>query len=260
MKRSPAPTPSSPLTTSRATSESASSRSTRCCIRSVISSRGRCTPGRSTRISWRSASRSVATPRIARRVVCGRTETIATWRADQGVDQGRLADVRPPGEADEAGAWSSQPRQHPRLHVEHLAVVGLVVVAAEVEDAVDGGLGDVAAVRGADRDVAELARAGAGPSSSIGKASTSVGASLPRCSRFSSRIRPASTISTARWPSSTPAAASAAATASRRSRRDVRRGRRVRQLVVLCRRRRRSAARACGGRRPRRRTRRRRCP
>ena len=50
----------------------------------------------------------------------------------------------------------------------------------------------------------------AGPTPSTGKASTSVGASLPRCSRLSSRIRSASTSSTARWPSPTPAAASAA--------------------------------------------------
>src|ERR1700761_2322618 len=56
-----------------------------------------------------------------------------------------------------------------------------------------------------------------GPSASIGNESTSVGASLPRWSRFSSRIRAASTISTARWPSSTPTAAGAAATGPRRS-------------------------------------------
>src|SRR4051794_18413714 len=79
MKRSPGPTPPSPLTTKRTTSESASSRSPRPCIRSVRTSRGRWTPGRSTRTSWRSASRSVATPRIARRVVCGRLETMTTW-------------------------------------------------------------------------------------------------------------------------------------------------------------------------------------
>src|SRR5215203_3711602 len=79
MKRSPGPTPSSPLITRRTTSESASSRSTRPCIRLVRTSRGRCTPGRSTRISCSSFSVSVATPRIARRVVCGRLETIATW-------------------------------------------------------------------------------------------------------------------------------------------------------------------------------------
>src|SRR5262249_45987416 len=57
----------------------------------------------------------------------------------------------------------------------------------------------------------------AGPSSSIGNESTSVGLSLPRYSRFSSRIRAVSTISTARWPSSTPTAARAAATGTRSS-------------------------------------------
>src|ERR1700753_3229376 len=56
----------------------------------------------------------------------------------------------------------------------------------------------------------------AGPSSSIGNESTSVGLSLPRWSRFSSWIRSASTISTARWPSSTPTACRAAPTGSRR--------------------------------------------
>ena len=78
MKRSPGPTPCSPLTTNRTTSESASSRSTRRCMRSVRTSRGRCTPGRSVRTSCQPAATSVATPRIARRVVCGRSETIAT--------------------------------------------------------------------------------------------------------------------------------------------------------------------------------------
>ena len=80
--------------------------------------------------------------------------------ADEGVDQGRLADVGPAGEPDEAGACHRSPANTSRLQRQHLAVVGLVVVAAEVEDAVDGGLGDVGAVLGADRDVAELARAG----------------------------------------------------------------------------------------------------
>ena len=121
--------------------------------------------------------------------------------ADDRVDQGRLADVGPTGETDEASARHAQPRHHPRLQREHLAVVGLVVVAAEVQDAVDGRLDHVGAVLGADRHVAQLARAGVGPAPSSGKARTSVGASLPRCSRFSSRIRAASTSSTARWPS-----------------------------------------------------------
>jgi hypothetical protein len=45
-------------------------------MRSVSASRGRCTPGRST--STICASGELATPRIARRVVCGLSDTIAT--------------------------------------------------------------------------------------------------------------------------------------------------------------------------------------
>ncbi len=99
-------------------------------------------------------------PRIARRVVCGRIETIATWLPTICVDQGRLADVGAAGEPDEAGAAHASPASTSGLQGEHLASVGLVVVAAEVEDAVHGGLGHVGAVLGADRHVAELARAG----------------------------------------------------------------------------------------------------
>ena len=78
MKRSPAPpTPWSPLTTNSAASASASSDSTRRCIRDVSASRGRWTPGRSVSTSW-NCSGTVTTPRIARRVVCGLSETIAT--------------------------------------------------------------------------------------------------------------------------------------------------------------------------------------
>ena len=58
MKRSPGPTPCSPLSTSSAASDSASSCSTRRCMRSVSASRGRWTPGRSTSTSWRVAVRS----------------------------------------------------------------------------------------------------------------------------------------------------------------------------------------------------------
>ena len=46
-------------------------------MRSVSASRGRCTPGRSVSTSWK-RSGAVTTPRIARRVVCGLSETIAT--------------------------------------------------------------------------------------------------------------------------------------------------------------------------------------
>ena len=49
-------------------------------------------------------STSVAMPRTARRVVCGRSEMIATFGADDRVDQRRLADVGPTRKADEARA------------------------------------------------------------------------------------------------------------------------------------------------------------
>src|SRR5215211_1847449 len=76
MKRSPAPTCCSPFTRNSAASASPSARSTCCCIRSVSTSRGRCTPGRSTRTSCQSSPD--ATPRISRRVVWGLSDTIAT--------------------------------------------------------------------------------------------------------------------------------------------------------------------------------------
>ena len=127
---------------------------------------GRCTPGRSTRISCRSASRSVATPRIARRVVCGRTETIATWLPTRALTRVDLPTLGRPARPTnpERVAHRQRPARTLVLEGEHLAVVGLVVVAAEVEDAVDDGLVQrhVDAVLGADRDVAELARAGRG--------------------------------------------------------------------------------------------------
>ena len=63
------------------------------------------------------------------------------------------------------------------LKGEHLAVVGLVVVAAEVQHPMDRRLDQVGRVLGADHDVAELARPGAGPAPSIGNESTSVGSS-----------------------------------------------------------------------------------
>jgi hypothetical protein len=48
---------------------------------------------------------------------------------------------------------------YPVLESEHLAVVGFVVVAAQVQHAVDHGLRHVLGVLGADHDVAQLARA-----------------------------------------------------------------------------------------------------
>ena len=115
----------------------------------VSASRGRCTPGRSTSTSC--ASPRVATPRIARRVVCGLSETIATLLPDDRVDERRLADVRPPGERDEArprASSTASPRQHLALEGEHLAVVGLVVHAGQVQRAVDDRLAQVAVCSG----------------------------------------------------------------------------------------------------------------
>ena len=161
MKRSPGPMPCTPLTTNSAASESASSLSTRRCMRSVSASRGRWTPGRSTSTSWWSAV--VATPRIARRVVCGLSETIATFRPTRpftSVDLptfGRPASATKPGAGD-AGRPAHQ-RQELRLEREHLAVVRLVVHAGEVQRAVDDGFAQVLGVLGADDDVAQLARA-----------------------------------------------------------------------------------------------------
>ena len=86
----------------RATSESPARARMRRCIRSVSGSRGRCTPGRSTSTSCQPSP--VATPRIARRVVCGLSETIATFPPTIRFDQRRLAGVRPPGEGHEAAA------------------------------------------------------------------------------------------------------------------------------------------------------------
>src|SRR4051812_8095512 len=166
MKRSPGPIPSSPLTTNSAASESASSRSTRRCMRSVSASRGRWTPGRSTSTIWWSAP--VATPRIARRVVCGLSETIATLRPTSPLTSvdlptfGRPATATKPDRTVPCVPLTStcSPPQQLGLEREHLAVVGLVVHAGEVKRAVDDRLAQVRGVRRADDDVAELAGPG----------------------------------------------------------------------------------------------------
>ena len=75
---SPAPIRSRALTTSSTTStSSAIVSSTRPCMRSVSGSIGFCQPGRSTSTSC--ASSVVCTPRMRCRVVCGLSETIATF-------------------------------------------------------------------------------------------------------------------------------------------------------------------------------------
>ena len=87
--------------------------------------------------------------------------------ADDRVDERRLADVRAARRARRSPTrvltGGPRPRRDPRhdlaLHGEHLAVVGLVVHAGEVQRAVDDRLAQIGRVLGADDDVAELARA-----------------------------------------------------------------------------------------------------
>ena len=106
MKRSPGPTPCSALRTSRQPSASESSCSTRRCIRSVSASRGRWIPGRSTSTSCQSGP--VATPRIARRVVWGLSETIATLAPTIALASVDLPTLGRPAKAmnpDRVGRW-----------------------------------------------------------------------------------------------------------------------------------------------------------
>ena len=78
--------------------------------------------------------------------------------ADDRVDERRLADVRPAGERDEAAAGHLPAVEQLALQREHLAVVGLVVHAQQVQHPVDDRLAQVDGVLGADHDVAQLAR------------------------------------------------------------------------------------------------------
>ena len=68
--------------------------------RSPSSVRGLWMPGVSTNTTW--ASGRLSTPRTWVRVVCGLSDTIDDLRAEDAVEQRRLADVRPPDERDEA--------------------------------------------------------------------------------------------------------------------------------------------------------------
>ena len=99
---SPAPIRSRALTTSSTASTSSAHRlvdaapaSARSAGRSAAASRA----GRRARAARR---RVVCTPRMRWRVVCGTRETIATFVAGERVHERRLADVRPPGDGDEA--------------------------------------------------------------------------------------------------------------------------------------------------------------
>src|SRR3954463_8239480 len=103
-------------------------------MREVSASRGFWTPGRSVNTSWNSGV--VSTPRMARRVVCGLSDTIATlWPiiAFTGVDLptfGRPASATNPDRLmgrtslqDSLTARSSQPSHDLGLEGEHLALI-----------------------------------------------------------------------------------------------------------------------------------------
>src|SRR3954447_18615446 len=163
MKRSPAPpTPWSPLTTNSAASASASSDSTRRCMREVSASRGRWTPGRSVSTSW-NRSGTVTTPRIARRVVCGLSETIATFWPTIALTSVDLPTLGRPASATKPErvpiTASPQPAHDLGLKSEHLALVGLVIHAGQVQHTVHDRLDQIRRVLGADEDVAQFALA-----------------------------------------------------------------------------------------------------
>src|SRR5579863_7029342 len=147
--------PSSPLTTTSAASASSSSCVTRRAIRSVSASSGRCTPGRSTSTSCQSGP--VATPRIARLVVCGRSEVIATFVPTIAFVNVDLPTFGRPATATKPARVIS-PAEQLALEREHLAVVEFVVHPDQVQRPMHDRLAQVGGVLRADHDIAELAR------------------------------------------------------------------------------------------------------
>ncbi len=128
---------------------------------------GAARPGRST--STICTSPLWCTPRIARLVVCGRSETIATFSPTTALTNVDLPTFGRPASATKplrvtvrAAGPPERVFQQLVLQREHLARVGLVIHAEQVQHAVDDRLAQVLRVRGADHDVAELARAGGG--------------------------------------------------------------------------------------------------
>ncbi len=207
IQRSPGPMPCSPLTTNSAASDSDSSASTRRCMRSVSASRGRWTPGQVDEHDLR-VGRASATPRIARRVVCGLSETIATLPPTMRVDERRLADVRAAGERDEPRA-----RRHQRsssacsASISPSSVSWSMPVRCSAPWTIASRRSSCARGRSrcrrarAGRTTARPRRPGrrARPSALAGRGTR----------RLSAAIRSAPTYSIATWPSSTPADASA---------------------------------------------------
>ncbi len=132
----------------------------RCCMRSVSGSRGRCTPGRSTSTACHSSVGGDPAYRAP-----GRLRSLRDDRdllPDDAVQQRRLADVRAARERDEAAARGHLERVATirSSSAQHLPGVRLVVVAQQVQHAVDRGPHEVVGVLGADHHVAELARPG----------------------------------------------------------------------------------------------------
>src|ERR671924_1376239 len=116
-------------------------------MRRVSSSRGRWTPGRSQKTIWTSSR--VATPRIARRVVCGLSETIATLRPTIPLTRVDLPTLGRPASATKPERLNS-PFQELGLQRQHLAVVGLVVHPGEMKGAVKHRLAQIDGVLGTD--------------------------------------------------------------------------------------------------------------
>ncbi len=266
MKRSPGPTPSSPLTTISARSESASSPLDPA-LHPLGEDIARALHARQVDEDELATGLEVggdAADRPPRRLRPHRDDRHP--RADDRVDQRRLADVGTAGESDEAGPRHRRPSITRVLEREHLAASVSWSKPQRCRDSVDRRLGYLRAVRLADHHVTQLARTGAWADSVDGEGEDIGGGVLCRGARGSARAcgprRPARPRGARRL---TPAAASAAATAVRRFA-----GTSERSTVVTAsgatrarrapRRPRRCAAPACGGPRPRRRSGRRRCP
>ena len=98
-------------------------------------------------------------PRIARRVVCGRTETIATWLPTIALTRVDLPTLGRPARPTKPERFTGCSAITRSCRASISPLVRLVVHAAEVKGAVHGCLGHVGAVLGADRHVSQLARA-----------------------------------------------------------------------------------------------------
>ena len=192
-------------------------------------------------------------------------------RADERVHERRLADVRPAGDRDEARARHQLRRAASDDPACSASISPSSVSWSKPASAARRGRSprEVVGVLGADHDVAELARAGAGLGAVDREREHVRGASMPRCARFSSRIALGRRRARPRDGRRPQAAAASAASAAGRSvaagtrarsesalapARSDRPGAQVPRLAlrVTSSRRSRCAGRACAARRPRR--------